>query len=88
MPDERYQERRKRTLTDEDIELLRNEFTCHNKCSFTQEEVLFVRDWLETMKTAKSEVVKFIVKGIIYAIGITCAAVVAAKMGWFRFMGK
>ena len=88
MPDERYLERRKRTLTDDDIEHLQSIFMCHNKCSFTQEEVQFVKDWLETAKTAKSEIVRFVVKGIIYGVGIVSGIVVATKLGWLKFFGK
>ena len=87
MPDERYEERRKRTLTDADLEHLREIFIC-NGCSFTHEEVQFVKDWLETAKTAKSEIIKFVVKGIVYGIGIVSGLIVATKMGWLKLFGK
>lgn len=82
-------ERRKRTLTEHDLEDLRSMLQCKSEsCLFTQEEVQFVRDWLDTAKTAKSEVVKWIVKILITGIGIIAGIQVAIKMGWFKFSGK
>lgn len=81
------EERRKRILSDADIEVLvealRNVPKCH-ACTFTQEEVQFVRDWLDTAKTAKSEIVKLVVRGSILLAGLICGVVTASKLGWFK----
>lgn len=79
---------RKRTLTEADIEAIQEYMQCQHKCAFSPEEVQFVRDWLDNMKTVKSEIIKYIVKMIIYGVGIVCAVVVASKMGWFKLWGK
>lgn len=90
MSEESYsQPRRKRNLTDEDLDALRELLHCKNDaCLFTQEEVMFVRDWLDTAKTAKSEVVRWITKMIIIGIGLVAGIQVAVKMGWFKMGGK
>ena len=76
-----------RTLTDRDLEVLVEKLKevpkCH-ACTFTQEEVQFVRDWLDTAKTAKSELVKLAVRGIVILAGIICGLITAFKLGWFK----
>ena len=80
-------ERRRRTLTDEDLEAISEKMRCHS-CSFSPEEVQFVKDWLDTAKTAKSEVVKWLVRMILIVIGLIAGIQVAIKMGFFRIVGK
>lgn len=79
---------RKRILTDEDLDILRQMTACNHACSFTPEEVQFVKDWLDNMKTVKSELIKYCIKVTIYGIGIICAVIVAIKLGWFKIFGK
>lgn len=76
-----------RTLTDADLEALR-EFVKCNSCAFTQEEILFVRGWLETAKTAKSEVIKWLVKMVIIGAGLLCGLYVAVKLDILKMFGK
>lgn len=76
-------ERRRRTLTDEDIDTLADMLRCQ-KCAFSPEEVAFVKGWLDTAKTAKSEVIKWVVKMFIIAIGLMCGLWVAIKMDLFK----
>lgn len=76
-------------LTEKDLEVLKEMFGCKsNDCPFTQEEVQFVRDWLDTAKTAKSEIVRWLVRGVIFLIGAISLVQVAFKMGWFKVSGK
>jgi hypothetical protein len=86
MPDP-IREQRKRVLTDLDLEAISARMAC-SQCSFTSEEVQFVKDWLDTAKTAKSEVIKWIVKGIIILIGLVAGLQVAIKMGFGKGLGK
>jgi len=79
---------RQRVLTDADLEALAHVMQCNHKCAFTTEEVLFVRDWLDTAKTAKSEVIKWVVKGIIILIGLVAGLQVTMKMGLWKGVGK
>jgi hypothetical protein len=79
--------KRERTLTDADLEALTNHLQC-TKCSFSSEEVIFVKDWLDTAKTAKSEVIKWIIKAIIILIGLVAGLQVAIKMGFGKGIGK
>lgn len=87
MPPEKEYTPRRMTLTEADLEALATMLRC-NSCSFSAEEVQFVKDWLDTMKTAKSEVVKWIVRGILALIGVFAAIQVAAKLGYFKAVGK
>ena len=80
-------ERRERILTDADLDALVDRIRC-TKCAFTQEEVQFVKDWLDTAKTAKSEVVRWVVRGILLIIGIVSGIQVAAKYGYLKGAGK
>jgi hypothetical protein len=79
--------KRERTLTDADLEALSDHLQC-TKCAFTNEEVIFVKDWLDTAKTAKSEVIKWVIKGIIILIGLVAGLQVAIKMGFGKGVGK
>lgn len=76
-------DRRKRVLTDADIEALRECIGCQ-KCAFSAEEVQFVKGWLETAKVAKSEFIKAAVKGVLIVGGLICGIITAAKMGYFK----
>ena len=80
-----YPERRKRTLTDEDLDTLADMLRCQ-KCAFSPDEVAFVKGWLDTAKTAKSEVIKWIVKMFIITIGLMCGLWVAIKMDLFKIV--
>lgn len=78
-----------RNLTDADVAAITQALKCKSDaCLFTPEEVQFVRDWLDTAKTAKSEVVRWVVRGIFFLIGLIAVIQVAFKMGWFRVGGK
>lgn len=80
-------DRRHAVLTPADLEAIKEVVVC-DKCPFTTEEVQFVKDWLDTAKLAKSEVVKWIVRIILMAIGIIAGIQVAAKAGYFKSAGK
>ena len=80
--------KRAMTLTEADLEALSALMHCSRSCSFSNEEVQFVRDWLDTAKTAKSEVIKWLVKIVIVSIGIISGIQVASRMGWFKVVGK
>jgi hypothetical protein len=80
---------RQRVLTKEDVEAIAEAVRCnHNTCPFSGEEVQFVRDWLETAKTAKSEVIRWVVRLFLLAVGLIAGVQVAIKMGWFKLEGK
>ena len=87
MPEPIEWTKRKMTLTEADLEALAAMLRC-NQCSFSSEEVQFVKDWLDTMKTAKSEIVKWVVRGVLAAVGIFAAIQVAFKLGYFKVVGK
>lgn len=70
------------TLTEADLEAIAGMVSCKITCPFTNEEVLFVRDWLDTAKTAKSEVIKVFIKGVIIVLGVAAFLTLAFKMGW------
>jgi hypothetical protein len=75
---------RQRTLTEDDRADIADMLRCKmDACLFTQEEVQFVRGWLDTAKTAKSEVVRWVVRMVIVVGGLISGIVVAVKMGWF-----
>lgn len=76
--------RRSRNLTDEDLDAIAERFRCTGGCSFTSEEIQFVKDWLDTAKTAKSEVIKWAVRGVLWFIGIVAGIQVAIKFGYFK----
>lgn len=88
MPQEKDWIVRSRTLTDSDLDAIAERFRCTGGCSFTGEEIQFVKDWLDTAKTAKSEVIKWIIRGIIWLIGIVAGISVAAKYGWLKMGAK
>lgn len=80
-------ERSDRVLTDADLQALAEFLQC-GKCSFSSEEVLFVKEWLNTAKTAKSEIIKWLVKIAIIGIGLICGLQVALKMGFGKDLIK
>lgn len=74
-----------RTLSQADLEALADLLRCKNDiCTFSSEEVQFVRDWLDTAKTAKSEFVRWLVRSVMWIIGIASGIAVAAKLGYFK----
>lgn len=63
-----------RTLTDADISALAAALSTQNvhQCpctTFTNEEIQFVKTWLEMWKTTRSEVLKWLIKLVLVAIG-------------------
>lgn len=76
-----------RTLTDQDVAAIvaaiQADASC-DICSFTEEEVQFVRDWLDTAKIAKSELIKLIVRGAVILVMLVSGVITAYKMGWFK----
>jgi hypothetical protein len=81
-------ERRQRVLTDADLEALATYLKYHNECAFRPEEIQFVKDWMDTMKTAKSEVIRWVVRGIFIVVGVTSGIIAASKMGLFKGVVK
>lgn len=82
MPDHELKPR-KMTLTEADLEALAEMLRC-NKCSFTSEEVQFVKDWMDTAKQAKSEIIRWLVRCLIVFVGLMAGLQVAMKMGWYK----
>jgi hypothetical protein len=80
-------QQRERVLTDADLEALKELLSC-DRCAFTPEEVQFVRDWMDTAKTAKSEVIKWIVRGIFFLIGLMALLQVGVKSGYLKGVAK
>ena len=74
---------RQRVLTDADIEALSEHIGCV-KCTFTEEEVLFVRAWLDSAKTIKSEVLKKGVQLVFVILGLLCGIQALVKLGFFE----
>lgn len=83
MPDERYQERRKRTLTDEDIEAIREELQC-SRCSFTHDEAETLKGLAKNMNRASSLATKTIVTGMV--LGFLSMVWLAIKHMVFEFV--
>lgn len=64
MPDERYENRRSRTLTDEDIELLSEKLQCA-KCSFNNDEADTLRHLANNINTATKISTKIIITAMV-----------------------
>lgn len=59
------------TLTKQDLLLIQDVFKTNHACRFDnidKEEMDFMKDLLSVYKETRSEVIKWIVKGVIYAI--------------------
>lgn len=75
------EERRQRVLTDADLEAFAAIVNANrHDCQFSAEEVQFVRSWLDTMKTVKSETIKYLVKGLFLFLGVVAAISVYFKL--------
>ena len=64
---------RGRTLTDEDLIVLRELVKTNHVCRFEnvcKEDVDFMKDLLNVYKETRSEVIKWIIKAIFYATGL------------------
>lgn len=62
----------KRTLTKQDLVLIKDVFETNHVCRFDnvdKEEMDFMKDLLSVYKETRSEVIKWVVRGVIYAIG-------------------
>jgi len=73
---------RKRILTDDDIKALAKEFMDCHKCRFeniSSEEMDFVKDLVTVFKETRSEIIKWLVKGALYAI-----LIIAGLTGYFK----
>jgi hypothetical protein len=84
MPDD-YTPRR-RTLTDADLhelaQLLRNEHQCRFN-DVTPDDLSFVKDLINIYKETRSEIIKWLVKGLIYA-----SLMAVAAYAWLKYGGK
>ena len=69
-------DRRKRVLTEEDLEAIRETFRQDHACRFenvTPEDMNFLKDLLRVYKETRSEVIKWVIRGIVYGILILLA---------------
>lgn len=67
------QERRKRTLTDEDISAIAEAFHERHQCQFTASEVATIREMLDRIGEAKSAIWKGF---LLLMFGVLCAVAV------------
>lgn len=68
MPDNEWKPRQ-RLLTDADMAALAKLLAEHHSCRFdnvTREDMDFIKDLLKIYKETRSEVIKWVVKGIVY----------------------
>lgn len=75
---------RARTLTDADMTLLSEMMRDQHTCRFdniTREDMDFIRDLLSVYKETRSEVIKWIVKGVVYASLIVVVIAAYFKLG-------
>ena len=77
---------RKHTLTDADLEVLAGMMHCR-QCAFSAEEVQFVKSWMSAADTAKSEIIRWLVRLAIFGVGLIALIQVAWKMGYFKAAG-
>lgn len=74
---------RKRTLTDADMlamaELLSNQHSCRFD-NVTRDDMDFIKDLLCIYKETRSEVIKWVVKGVVYS-----SLLLIAIGAWFKF---
>lgn len=76
----------RQTLTKTDLEILRQIINESHTCRFNNvdsEDMDFIKDLLKVYKETRSEIIKWIVKGVIYAIG----ALFLLGL-YFKFNGK
>lgn len=77
---------RKRTLTDADLQDLTEMLHAQHSCRFdniTSEDMDFIKDLLSMYKETRSEVIKWVVKGIVYA-----SLLLVVIGAWFKFSSK
>lgn len=71
----------KRVLTEADLEAIRESFQEHS-CRFenvTPEDMNFLKDLLRVYKETRSEVIKWVIRGIVYGILILLAIGLGVK---------
>lgn len=84
MPPENWTPR-ERTLTDADLLIIREMLHDHT-CRFhtvSREDMGFLMDLLAVYKETRSELIKWVVKGLIYA-----TMLVIAVFAWLKYGGK
>jgi hypothetical protein len=77
---------RKQTLTDADMEALTDLLKKQHSCRFdniTRDDMDFIKDLLGIYKETRSEVIKWIVKGIVYG-----SLLLIAIGAWVKYGGK
>lgn len=77
---------RARMLTDEDIKVLALLLQEQHQCKFpnvTQDDMSFVRDLVAIYKETRSEVIKWIIRGVIYG-----SLMVVCLYAWAKYGGK
>lgn len=85
MPDNDFTPRR-RTLTDADLQELAQLLRSEHQCRFndiTPDDLSFVKDLITIYKETRSEIIKWAVKGLIYA-----SLVAVAGYAWLKYGGK
>lgn len=77
--------RRSRNLTEEDIKAIADHFHESHICRFNNvspEDMGFLKDLLTVYKETRSEVIKWLVRGVVYG-----AMVLIAIVGYFKLKG-
>ena len=78
--------RRARNLTDEDIAEIVSHFQANHICrlsSVTPEDMGFLKDLLTVYKETRSEVIKWLVRGVVYG-----TMIIIAIVGYVKLHGK
>jgi hypothetical protein len=78
--------RRERNLTEADIIAIAEHFQANHVCrlsSVSVEEIGFMKDLLTIYKESRSEIIKWAIRGIVYAF-----LVVVALLGYFKLRGN
>jgi len=80
-----HQTPRARTLTDADMVALKAMMDAHS-CRFhniSREDMDFIKDLLNIYKETRSEVIKWLVKGVIYG-----SLILVAVAAWIKYGGR
>lgn len=81
MPEEHHPDlQRHQTLTQADLDAITRAATCPHPCKFTEGEAEFVKSWMQTTQTAKNEIVKWLVKGFFWFVGLVALIMAAWKL--------
>lgn len=77
---------RQRTLTDADMAAFADLLQKQHACRFnnvTREDMDFIKDLLSIYRETRSELIKWIVKGVVYG-----SLMLIAIAAWFKYGGK